>query len=93
MFHWILLKVERKASIKSKSTFTTTKKNTNFWFNKYHTTTKRDNEFQDLEEFLRVHDLKVLKKIFNKAIKKKVSMIYETVTFDLNAKQKKIAGI
>jgi len=46
-----------------------------------------------LEEFLRVHDLKLLKKVCNDAISKKFKLIAGSLSYDLNEKQKIIAGI
>ena len=47
---------------------------------------------QDLEEFLKVHDLKLLKKLCEDAIKRKFKRIAESLNYDMNEKQKKIAG-
>lgn len=54
---------------------------------------KRDHDLQDLEEFLKVQDLKLLKKLFNEAIKKKIDAVYQSSSFDLTESQKKQTGL
>ena len=54
--------------------------------------TYSEHELQDLEEFLKVHDLKLLKKLCEDAIKRKFKRIAQSLNYDMNEKQKKVAG-